>query len=58
MAHPSDYLRYAEDCVELANGTQNSEHRIMLLHIAETWRRLADSSADALVIDVVPTKAN
>ncbi len=58
MAQPSEYLRYAEDCVELANGTQNPEHRIMLLHIAETWRRLADSSAEALLVDVAPGRPN
>ena len=28
----------------------------MLLHIAETWRRLADSSAEALLVDVAPAR--
>jgi len=45
MSHPSEYEKYAQECVSLAQATQVPEHRVMLLHIAETWRRLASDSA-------------
>jgi hypothetical protein len=38
----SDYEKYAKECVQLAENAQVPEHRVMLLHIAETWQRLAD----------------
>ena len=48
MSNPSEYEKYAQECVSLAQATQVSEHRVMLMHIAETWRRLAsDTSAKA-----------
>jgi hypothetical protein len=45
MPHPSEYEKYAQECASLAQATQVPEHRVMLLHIAETWRRLAGDSA-------------
>ena len=33
----------AEDCRMLAKQAKISEHRIMLLHMAETWDRIANT---------------
>jgi len=43
----SDYRKRAEECVELAQSVRAPEQRVMLLHIAETWLRLADNSSRA-----------
>src|SRR3954463_2894645 len=34
---------YGQECLELADRTESESQRIMLLHIADTWRRLAIS---------------
>lgn len=44
MSAPSDYRKRAEECVELAQTARTPQQRTMLLHIAETWLRLADNS--------------
>jgi hypothetical protein len=44
MQRSADYRKRAEECVELAQSVRTPEQRIMLLHIAETWLRLADDS--------------
>ena len=41
MPQPSDYRKRAEECVQLAQTVRTPEQRTMLLHIAETWLRLA-----------------
>jgi hypothetical protein len=33
----------AEECRRLAKTNQNAAHRVMLLHMAETWERIADT---------------
>ena len=38
----TDYRKRAEECVQLAQTVRTPEQRTMLLHIAETWLRLAD----------------
>jgi hypothetical protein len=38
----SEYLDYSRDCVRLADAVESASHRTMLLHIAETWLRLAE----------------
>ena len=40
----ADYRKRAEECVELAQTVRTPEQRTMLLHIAETWLRLADDA--------------
>jgi hypothetical protein len=40
----TDYRKRAEECVQLAQSVRTSEQRTMLLHIAETWLRLADDA--------------
>jgi hypothetical protein len=42
----AEYVRYGQECVEIARGAANEAQRIMLLHIAETFLRLADSASD------------
>jgi hypothetical protein len=41
---PTDYEKYADECLQFAQSAQIPEHRVMLMHIAETWQRLADDS--------------
>jgi hypothetical protein len=44
--HPgreAEYIRYGEECVAIARKARTNAERNMLLHIAETFRRLADS---------------
>jgi hypothetical protein len=44
MQRSTNYRKRAEECVQLAQTVRTPEQRIMLLHIAETWLRLADDS--------------
>jgi hypothetical protein len=41
----AEYLDYGRDCVRLADAVESASHRTMLLHIAETWLRLAEDLA-------------
>lgn len=47
MESPADHLdaetclRKAEECRMMAKADKNASHRIMLLHMAETWERIA-----------------
>jgi hypothetical protein len=43
----AEYLRYGEECVEIARTTSSESQRIMLMHISETWRRLADNETES-----------
>jgi hypothetical protein len=36
----------AEECRTLARADKNAAHRIMLLHMAETWERIAKTYED------------
>lgn len=45
MPQTTDYRKRAEECVELAQIVRTPEQRTMLLHIAETWLRLADDAS-------------
>jgi hypothetical protein len=42
------YLRYSDECMELALIAIEEPERIMLRHIAETWLRLAESAVEGL----------
>ena len=39
-----DFRKRADECVELAQSARTPEQRTMLLHIAETWLRLAEDT--------------
>jgi len=41
MAQASDYRKHADECTELAQTARTPSQRTMLLHIADTWLRLA-----------------
>ena len=49
MAEPTKRLTASEaeakvtECREMAQRAMNPEHRIMLIHMAETWERIAKS---------------
>ena len=44
MSKQADFRLRAEECVRLAQTVRTPEERTMLLHIAETWLRLADQT--------------
>jgi hypothetical protein len=47
MTAGSDYRKRAEECTVLAQTARTAPQRTMLLHIAETWLRLAcDAEGD------------
>ena len=39
----AEYIRYSDECTAIARMARTSAQRIMLVHIAETFRRLADT---------------
>ena len=41
MNRAADYRKWAEECVRLAQTARTPAQRTMLLHIADTWNRLA-----------------
>ena len=41
MAQASDYRKRADECTALAQSVRTPSQRTMLLHIADTWLRLA-----------------
>ena len=47
MPKATDYRKRAEECVQLAQTVRSSHQRTMLLHIAETWLRLAEHASVA-----------
>ena len=48
MGRAAEYRKRAEECVEIARRAQTPAQRIMLLHIRDTWLRLAaDDEANA-----------
>jgi hypothetical protein len=49
MGQASEYRKRAEECVEIARRAQTPAQRTMLLHIRDTWLRLAaDAEENAL----------
>jgi hypothetical protein len=46
MASPADYRKRAEECAEIAQGARTPSQRTMLLHIADTWLRLAKDAEE------------
>jgi hypothetical protein len=45
MAASKDYQRYAARCLQEARTTTDSEHRTLLVEMAQTWRRLVEYAA-------------
>jgi len=41
MTEGPDYRKRADECTALAQSARTPAQRTMLLHIADTWRRLA-----------------
>jgi hypothetical protein len=52
MATAADYRKRAQECVEIAKTARTASQHTMLLHIAETWLRLANDAEEE-----VPAKA-
>jgi hypothetical protein len=55
MIDASDYRKRAEECVQLAQTVRTPQQRTMLLHIAETWLRLANDSQSKLNLSGEPS---
>lgn len=50
MGQAADYRKHADECRQIAQTARTPAQRTMLLHIAETWMRLAkDAEADGRV---------
>lgn len=47
MGQASDYRKHADECRQIAQNARTSAQRTMLLHIAETWMRLAEDVENA-----------
>ncbi len=47
MAEGPDYRKRAEECTALAQTARTPSQRTMLLHIADTWMRLARDAEDS-----------
>jgi hypothetical protein len=47
MAGKADeYRHHAQECLEAASRIHSEEERSILVHIAQTWQRLADQEED------------
>jgi hypothetical protein len=46
MDREQEYLKSSEWCLRQARSVSSPSQRIMLVHIAETWERLADAVRD------------
>jgi hypothetical protein len=44
MDRTAEYLRYADDCVRLAQQASNADSKVLLLEMAAKWRELATRS--------------
>jgi hypothetical protein len=56
MPQTTDFRKRAEECVQLAQIARTPEQRTMLLHIAETWLRLADAKRDELSAELATAR--
>ena len=57
MSQERDYRKHAEECTVLAQTARTSAQRTMLLHIADTWMRLArDAEAHELLAGEIEIK--
>jgi hypothetical protein len=45
MARREEFIRYAAECIALAQQTQNPVDRARFLQIAQAWRELAEKSS-------------
>ena len=46
MNRAADYRKWADECIRLAQTARTPAQRTMLLHIADTWNRLAAEADD------------
>jgi hypothetical protein len=53
-----DYLRHAEECDALAFGANSQQEREMLVHMAETWRMLAETREKQILKHRQPAAAS
>ena len=58
MRQAAEYRKRAEECVEIAQTVRSPAQRTMLLHIAETWLRLADDADGSSAFGTATQSAN
>ncbi len=46
MAALKDYQRYAVRCLQEARTTADSQHRTLLVEMAQTWQRLIEHATN------------
>jgi hypothetical protein len=46
MLRAAEYLKRADECREIAQRAPTAAQRTMLLHIADTWLRLAEDARE------------
>ena len=51
MNRAADYRKWAEECTGLARTARTPAQRTMLLHIADTWNRLAVEADETAELD-------
>jgi hypothetical protein len=42
MSRADEYRKYAADCIRVAQRSNNSDDKAMLVHMAQKWRELAE----------------
>ena len=58
MKTVAEYLRHADECDRLARNAVSEEQREMILHMAETWRMLADTRKRMILRNEEPVVFN
>ena len=56
MGTTAEFRQYAQECVELANATDNAPRRKMLLDMAVQWLKLADARRHEIALTTQPDK--
>jgi hypothetical protein len=56
MAQAADYRKRAEECAVMARTARTQTQRTMLMHIADTWERLAKEAEESVVPRIVLQK--
>ena len=57
MAAARDYQRFSARCLEAASGTDDPQHRALLVEMAQAWRRLAEEAMSSKGAQVVCSAA-
>jgi hypothetical protein len=56
MSNAEKYRQHAQECIDAAQRLQDAEQRAILLHMAQTWVRLAEEEDAAAAQQQVQPK--